>query len=109
MVNRETAGFRDWIVQRVTAVVIGAYALFLFIFCLCHQPLEFDAWQLLFQNTFMRVATLVAVGSMLWHAWIGLWTVFTDYIHCKRLRLLLQILLCLLLIGYFAWILDILF
>ena len=102
-------GFHEWVVQRVSAVVIGVYAVFLFVFLLCHSPLHFTSWHMLFDHTAMKVATLVVLIAVLWHAWIGLWTVFTDYIKNGAVRLLLEATVVLLLVSYLAWCLVILF
>lgn len=102
------SGFRDWVAQRATAILVGAYALFLIGYFLCHQPLYFAAWQNLFACTWMKVASFVVLLAILWHAWIGLWTVFTDYVKCAYLRLFLELGLIVLLLGYLAWGIDIL-
>jgi len=101
-----TRGFLDWIVQRATAVIIGAYAIFLCLFLVCHAPLTYVDWSGLFSNVLMRIATVIVMLAILWHAWIGLWTVFTDYVKCAYLRLVLQVGVIVLLVGYLVWCLD---
>lgn len=104
--HKNHRGFYDWIVQRVSAVLIGAYVIFIVAFILTHQPLIYPVWHSLFSHLLMKIATFLVVIAILWHAWIGLWTVFTDYIKCGFLRLFLEILLVLVLLSYFAWCLD---
>jgi succinate dehydrogenase / fumarate reductase membrane anchor subunit len=99
-------GFYDWIAQRVSALMIGAYAIFMLAFIVCHQPMQFSTWHGLFAHLSMKIATFLVLIAVLWHAWIGLWTVFTDYIKCGFLRLFLEILLILVLLTYFAWCID---
>src|SRR3990167_6186884 len=107
MVNRsDRRGFHEWIVQRVSAVLIGIYAVFLFAFILTHSPIHFPAWSDLFASAAMKVATFVVLIAILWHAWIGLWTVFTDYVKNGVVRLLLEILVIVALMGYFVWCID---
>lgn len=101
-------GFHEWIVQRVSAVIIGIYAAFLLVYLLCHSPLHYSVWHALFVHITMKIATFVVLISILWHAWIGLWTVFTDYIKKTVVRLSLEIAVILLLLSYLAWCLDIL-
>lgn len=105
-VNRD--GLFDWLVQRCTAIVIGLYTVFLILYFLIHPLVVYADWQTLFLNGWMRIATVIVLVSVLWHAWIGLWTVFTDYIKIKLLRLLLELLVLLLLLAYFVWLLEIL-
>lgn len=96
-------GFYDWIAQRVSAVLIGGYAVFIFAFILMNQPMQFSVWHDLFSHLMMKIATFLTLLAVLWHAWIGLWTVLTDYIKCNALRLLLEIALILVLLSYFVW------
>lgn len=56
----------------------------------------------------MKIVTFIVLLSILWHAWIGLWTVFTDYVKNRPIRLILEILVSLLLIVYLAWVAEIL-
>ena len=103
-INRR--GFHEWVVQRVSAVLIGIYAVFLFAFIFTHSPMHFSTWDTLFSNVVMKIATFVVLIAILWHAWIGLWTVFTDYVKNNAVRLLLEILVILALLSYFAWCVD---
>ena len=107
MVVRSTRGFHEWIVQRVSAVIIGIYVAFLLVYLSCHAPLHYAVWQHFFSHVAMRVATFVVLIAILWHAWIGLWTVFTDYVKKTAVRLFLEVLVILLLLSYMAWCLDI--
>jgi succinate dehydrogenase / fumarate reductase membrane anchor subunit len=111
MVNQKCAsgncrGFYEWIVQRVSAVLIGAYAVFLTVFFFTHDPMDFLIWKGLFSHVAVKIATIVVLIAVLWHAWIGLWTVFTDYVKNGAVRLLLEILVILALLSYMAWCLD---
>ncbi len=96
-------GLADWLFQRVSAVIIAAYALFLIGYFLCHPHLNYVHWQTLFACNWMRLFTLFTLVAIEVHVWIGLWIVFTDYIKCPRLRLLLEVLLILLLTAYTVW------
>lgn len=96
-------GIQDWLTQRLTAVVLLAYIIFLTSFWMCSKPIDYFAWQALFQNVWMKVATILAIVSIAWHAWIGLWTITTDYVKPKLLRLLLQWIFFLSLFSYVLW------
>jgi succinate dehydrogenase / fumarate reductase membrane anchor subunit len=41
---------------------------------------DYTSWRLLFDQTWMKVFTLMAALSLAAHSWIGLWSVFTDYL-----------------------------
>lgn len=100
-------GFHDWIAQRVSAILIAAYTVYLFCFIFCHSGMDYASWSHLFHCAWMRIITILVLISLLWHAWIGLWTVFTDYVKCHGLRLTLQVGLIILLAGYLLWCLNI--
>ena len=96
-------GYQDWFVQRITALLSGIYAVFIIVFLLVHHPISYLRWHALFSDWLMKIATFIVIFSVLWHAWIGLWTVFTDYVKNKPIRLALQTVICLLLVTYFIW------
>jgi succinate dehydrogenase / fumarate reductase, membrane anchor subunit len=96
-------GLADWLVQRISALVIGVYAVFLLGFFVCHPHMSYAQWHRFFSCTAVKVGSMLALLCICAHAWIGLWTVFTDYINCARLRLVLEILLVLLLLTYVIW------
>jgi len=72
------SGLYDWMMQRVTAVVLLAYTIFMIGYLLMNPELDYNQWKELFSGTVMRIFTLLAVLSMVAHAWIGMWSVSTD-------------------------------
>jgi succinate dehydrogenase / fumarate reductase membrane anchor subunit len=101
-------GLRDWLVQRVSAVILAAYTVFLLGFIIFHPGLDFYTWQLLFANNWMRIFSLLALLSLVGHAWVGMWTIVTDYIKQAGLRLVVQVAIILALIVYLFWGIEIL-
>lgn len=112
MVNSVTSysgnGVRDWLVQRVSAVVLAAYTLFLLGFVLLNPYLDYITWGSLFSHTSMKIFSLLTLLSLIGHAWIGIWTVITDYVNPYPLRLIVQVLVVLLLLTYLVWGVNIL-
>lgn len=101
-------GLKDWLVQRVTALVMAVYTLLfagMLIFC---TPSDFQSWRALFEPQWMRLATLVFVLSLFWHAWIGMRDILMDYFKSTLLRLALQVVVALLLVAYAGWAIQIL-
>jgi succinate dehydrogenase / fumarate reductase membrane anchor subunit len=80
-------GFKHWLVQRVSAVVIGAYLIWLTGYCLIHAPVSYESWHALFSCLPVQIFTILTLLGLAAHAWIGLWTIATDYIHCIAIRL----------------------
>ncbi|MDP2284141.1 MAG: succinate dehydrogenase, hydrophobic membrane anchor protein, partial [Pseudohongiella sp.] len=74
------SGLSDWVVQRVSAVILGVYFVGLLSFMLLTPELGFAEWKSLFSATWMRIASLAALLALCAHAWIGMWTVATDYL-----------------------------
>jgi succinate dehydrogenase / fumarate reductase membrane anchor subunit len=112
MVKREVVGahygLRDWLAQRVTAVVMAVYTL-LFVMALAGLPqFDYGHWQALWATPWMRYATILFVLSMLYHAWVGVRNIFMDYIKPPGLRLTLHVVVILALAWYGAWAVQIL-
>jgi len=101
-------GLRDWAIQRVTAILIAIYSIGLLAYFLLHPELVYSEWRQLFSHVSMKVATLIFVLSMLFHAWVGIWTVVTDYVKCYVARASIHTLVLLLLMACFFWALFIL-
>ncbi|WP_454785643.1 succinate dehydrogenase, hydrophobic membrane anchor protein [Legionella sp. WA2024007413] len=112
MVNNVTSltgnGLKDWLIQRVTAIYFAAYSFFIIGFLLLHPELGFAQWHALFSNILVRIASLIALFALSLHAWIGIWTVTTDYMKCTALRLSVQMFVLLWLLIQFIWALMIL-
>ena len=96
-------GLKDWLIQRVTAVYFALYTLFLLGFFLMNPQLSYNQWHALFHCEWFQIATVIALLTLLLHAWIGIWTVTTDYIKCTAMRLSVQLLVALFLVGQFIW------
>lgn len=94
-------GLRDWVIQRVTAIILALYSIGMFVFFCRHTDLAFYEWHNLFSALWMKVATLLFVLSLLFHAWIGMWTILTDYVKPFWLRFILHSLILLALISFF--------
>ena len=101
-------GLKDWLAQRITAVVMVLYTLLWLAIALYNGGVDRDLWLALFANAAFRVATLLFWLSLLWHAWIGMRDIWMDYIKPTALRLSLEVITVVLLVGYAAWMVDIL-
>ncbi|MES1981732.1 MAG: succinate dehydrogenase, hydrophobic membrane anchor protein [Pseudomonadota bacterium] len=101
-------GLRDWLVQRVTAVMMGIYALVFAAYVLWHPRLEYDIWTELFSHQVMRSFTLLFLFAVYYHAWIGVRNVVMDYVKAAPVRLIIYILVVLALLMYAVWSVQIL-
>jgi succinate dehydrogenase / fumarate reductase, membrane anchor subunit len=101
-------GLRDWLAQRVTAVVMVVYTvIFLGVWLMC-PPAGFAEWKALLTHGAMRVLTLLFFLSLFYHAWIGVRDILMDYIQPTGVRLFLEVLVILALVGYTIWTISIL-
>ena len=108
------SGLYDWLIQRVSAVALAAYSVFIVAYLLLNPGLDYAQWSDLFNQLWMRVFSLVALISFLAHAWIGLWSVLSDYLTNRLLgakatwmRLVCQGVLGLVATTYLVWGIEI--
>jgi len=97
------SGLSDWLVQRVSAVILAVYSIFMVAYLLLNPQIDFAQWQALFNNTSMRIFSLMALLSLGAHCWIGLWSVSTDYLKPFLLRFVFQMVVGLLMFIYTIW------
>lgn len=74
------SGLKDWLVQRVSAVLLGTYAVFMFVYLMMNGDLSYQQWSGLFSNMAFKIYTLSVLFALVGHIWVGLWTVATDYL-----------------------------
>lgn len=109
------SGLYDWLIQRVGAVVLTAYTIFLVVYIAINPDLDFSQWSALYNQLWMRIFSLLALISFITHAWIGLWSVLTDYLTNRLLgakatvlRLIAQTVLGVAAVTYLVWGVEIL-
>lgn len=107
------SGLSDWLLQRISGVIIAAYFIFIVGYLVTHQ-VDYATWHALHQLTCMKIFNTVTLLSVVAHAWIGIWAVLTDYITVRLLgpkatvlRLVFEIAAIGLLVVYTLWGLDI--
>jgi len=108
--NFSRSGLYDWMAQRVSAVILAAYFLFLLGFTVAHPGLTFEQWHGLFACGAMRVFSLMALVALGAHAWVGMWTISTDYLTPMALgkwstvvRFLFQAISGMAMFAFFVW------
>ena len=101
-------GVQDWLLQRLTALLLLAYLVLFLGLLFNHRPMDYGTWRTLMQSPLMRYSTLLAMVAICIHAWVGLWTISTDYVKPLALRLIFQLLVMACLLGELAWSLRIL-
>lgn len=109
------SGLYDWAVQRVSAVILGVYFVGMLAYLVQHPDLSYTQWHALFSTTWVRIVSLLVLISLCAHAWVGLWTISTDYLttylmgsKATVLRLLFQAGSVALMFIYLVWGIQIL-
>jgi succinate dehydrogenase / fumarate reductase membrane anchor subunit len=71
-------------------------------------PIGYDQWAGIFSSQWMKFLTFVVIISLLYHAWIGIRDIWMDYIKSVALRLSLQVLSIVWLVGCAGWAVQVL-
>ena len=101
-------GMRDWLSQRATAVVMALFTLILLVQLVLPGPLGYDRWAGIFSAQWMKLLTLVVVLALSWHAWVGVRDIWMDYVKPVGVRLGLQVMTIVWLLGCTAWAVQVL-
>lgn len=109
------SGVTNWLVQRVSALVMTAYILFITVYLLANPDISYAQWSELNSLLSMRLFSLFTMASIASHAWIGIWCVLTDYVTERLLgpkadiiRKVLQVCMIAVILIYLVWAIDIL-
>ncbi len=78
--NFGRSGLYDWVMQRVSGVVLLCYFVFIAAVILGNPDISYADWRATFEPTWVRIFSVAALLSLAAHAWIGLWCVLTDYV-----------------------------
>ncbi len=112
MVNRVVVGahygLRDWLIQRITAVVMAVYIVSLAAYLLWQPNLDYDIWIALFSSLPVRTFSLLFLMSLFYHAWVGIRDIVMDYVKSAAMRLVIHVLVILALLLYTIWSVQIL-
>jgi succinate dehydrogenase / fumarate reductase membrane anchor subunit len=101
-------GLRDWLAQRITAVIMAVYSVIIAVVFFLGAPLTYGVWRDLFSQGWMRVATLLFAFSLAWHAWVGMRDILMDYVKPTALRLSMEISVLVMLALYLGWTVQVL-
>jgi len=97
-------GLRDWIAQRATAVVMALYTIILLVSFLTGTNFSYEGWAGLFARSWFKAATFVVILALIYHTWIGMRSIWMDYVTKSVVaRLTLQVATILWLVGCAAY------
>jgi len=101
-------GLRDWLIQRITAILMALYLLSITGYLLMQPNLDYNNWTGLFSRQTVRTFTLLFLLSLFYHAWVGIRDIVMDYVNSAAARLVIHVLVILALLLYAMWSVEIL-
>ena len=109
LLTKKYPGMRLWLTQRLTALVMAAYTVFIIVLLLVQQPSGYAGWHSFASRWWLRVLTWLFFICLTMHAWLGVRDVMRDYVFNTTLRGYMQIVVDVLLVIYLVWLSFILF
>ena len=77
-----------WYTQRYTSLIILSYLIYILSFIFTNQDINFFSWSDFFLSFQVRFLSSIVFLVIVLHAFIGLWTVGTDYLTKRTLGFL---------------------
>jgi succinate dehydrogenase / fumarate reductase membrane anchor subunit len=96
-------GLKDWLAQRITAIVMAIYTVILLVAFFGAVDFSYAGWTSLFARQWFKIATFVTLIGLFYHAWIGMRDIWMDYVKPVSIRLTLQVATIVWLIGCAGW------
>lgn len=101
-------GLRDWLAQRITAVIMALYTIILLVSFISAKDFSYFGWAGLFAQQWFKLCSFVTFVALLYHVWVGVRDIWMDYIKPVGLRLSLQVFTIVWLIACAGWMVQIL-
>jgi len=101
-------GFRDWLAQRITAIVMAVFTVVLLVAFLTGQNFSYEGWAGLFARQWFKLFALVTFLGLFYHAWVGIRDIWMDYVKNAGVRLFLMLATIFWLLACAAWTVQIL-
>src|SRR5437016_12817853 len=101
-------GLKDWLAQRITAIVMAVYTIVLLLAFLTGSNFSYDGWAGLFAQQWFKMMTFVVFVVLFYLAWVGVRDIRMDYVKSVSVRLALQVATILWLIACAGWAVQIL-
>jgi succinate dehydrogenase / fumarate reductase membrane anchor subunit len=101
-------GMRDWLAQRLTAILMAVYTIVLLVSFLTGQNFTYEGWAGMFARQWFKLFTMVTLFGLFYHAWVGVRDIWMDYVKPVGIRLTLQTLTVFWLLACAAWTVQIL-
>jgi succinate dehydrogenase / fumarate reductase, membrane anchor subunit len=74
-------GLGEWLWQRVSALYVGGFGMYVAVHFVCAPVVDHAAWKAWFSSGGVRVGWALFFVTLLVHSWIGMRSVYIDYLH----------------------------
>ena len=102
------AGVAEWLLQRVTSLYMGGFVIYAIVYLSLSPVRDYTAWKAWFATGYVRIAWALFLASILIHAWVGMRSIYLDYLHPLWLRFSVTVLTALSLLALALWAAQIL-
>lgn len=97
-------GLRDWLAQRITAVLMVLFTLLVLARVIFSKgPIGYDLWAGIFSSQWMKALTFAVLIALLYHVWVGIRNILMDYVKPASLRLAVQVFTIVWLVACTGW------
>ncbi len=101
-------GLISFLIQRLSSVYLGGFIIYLVAYLIIHPAKNFAAWSGYFSSGATRLAWAIFIASLLAHLWVGLRSIYMDYLKPMWLRFTVSTVTALVLIALAFWAAQIL-
>lgn len=108
IVTGASYGLRDWLAQRITAVLMALFTIALLVQVLLAETLDYYSWSGIFAQQWMKALTFAVILALAYHAWVGIRDIFMDYIKPVGIRLALHVFAIVWLLACAGWAIQVL-
>lgn len=102
------SGLGEWLLQRLSALYLAGFMVWLLARLAIAAPADYAAWKGWLAAGGVRLAFALFFLSVLVHAWVGMRSVFLDYLKPLWVRFVAQLLLAFGLLALAFWAVQIL-
>ncbi len=96
-------GLRPWVIQRISAVFIALFVVYIFLIVMLCNPLNVNDWATWVATPYNNILIGLFLIATLWHAWIGIRDIVLDYVPNVVGRLLVLTLVAGTIVGSGLW------
>ena len=92
-----------WLWQRVTSIYMAGFVVYVIVHLSLSPVRDHAAWTVWFGIGYVRMAWAIFILSVLVHAWIGMRSIYLDYLHPLWLRFSVSLFTALGLLALGLW------